>query len=238
MLDHIPRHLVHRRRSGAAQSLETGAVTGPTPAVVVHHSRSPVVQTPGTLVMVSGRAFITLGCVRQFEPHEPLLLVTGPIGARRVAGAVFEDRDQDTVALRMDGDWRSFDQRKSSRYICNLTASVVTQAGLWETAAKVINISQGGLAFTCLEAPPVPDVVVVLSGDEPIPLPCRVVSKRSDVNRSFVIGAKFMGLGHWNEDVSISEAHTAAFQLATGLTPMEAPAPAPEEEILGRRARR
>ena len=238
MFEHISSKRFPHQHHVLPASFRSRPVEEITAAVAVHHSRAPVVQTPGALVVTSNRAFLRLGCVRHFEPHEPLLIVTGSTGERKVAGATFEDRDQDTAALRIESDWQAFDQRKSERYICNLTAHVITKAGLWESAARVVNISQGGLAFMCREAPPVPDVVVVLSGDNHLPLPCRVVSKRSVANRGLMIGARFMGLGTGNSESSVTEAHASAFQLATGLTPLQVPPPPEAEEILGRRARR
>ena len=225
MSEYTPRKLAGGPHAPVVHSFQAGASPEMARAVIIHHSRSPVVQTPVTLVVTSDRAVVRLGCVRRFEPAEPLLIVTGPAGGRRVAGAVFEDSDQDTAALRIESQWHSFDQRQSDRYICDLTARIVTRAGLWESAARVFNVSQGGLAFACHEVPPVPDVVVILNGDDELSLPCRVVSKRRGPHQEVIIGAKFVGLGTGEAALSAVDAHRPTLKLVTDFTQSQAPPP-------------
>jgi hypothetical protein len=216
----------------------SSAAVAPTlPVVVVHYSRTPVVQSPGTLVVNSNRVLVRLSRLRQFEPQEPVLLITGQAGDRRAARAVIEGCDHETASLRIDGAWRPFDQRQSRRYDCTVTARILTLSGLWGSRASVVNISRGGLGLTCRDVPPVPAVMVVLGEDDRLSLPCRVTTKRPTEDRTFLLGAKFINFGPARDDVEAEVARASAFELATGLVAFRVPA-SPERAILEHRRRR
>ncbi len=144
----------------AATSAEVGVGA---PVVVVRISENPPPQHRGSVANARRNALaIRLAGGAAFISGEPVLLIA-PTSPRRAVRARFAASQDDLFAFQLEGEWRSLDARKDSRYSVELTAEVRSVLGRSRQGGTVLNISTGGASVAVATRPGGRQVELVVS---------------------------------------------------------------------------